>query len=117
MVGTGTMILSKWPIVETNFRQFSMNGFKHEIWYGDALAGSGIGMAKVKIGQDLDAFWVNVFVSHYHAEYDRYLSSILYLKYIFKKNNNLNLSFSQTIFLMGMTAGVPNLGYIINIKI
>ena len=72
MVGTGTMILSKWPIVETNFRQFSMNGFKHEIWYGDALAGSGIGMAKVKIGQDLDAFWVNVFVSHYHAEYDRY---------------------------------------------
>ena len=66
------MILSKWPIVETNFRQFSMNGFKHEIWYGDALAGSGIGMAKVKIGQDLDAFWVNVFVSHYHAEYDRY---------------------------------------------
>ena len=117
MVGTGTMILSKWPIVETNFRQFSMNGFKHEIWYGDALAGSGIGMAKVKIGQDLDAFWVNVFVSHYHAEYDRYLSSILYLKYIFKKNNNLNLSFSPTIFLMGMTAGVPNLGYIINIKI
>ena len=92
------MILSKWPIVETNFRQFSMNGFKHEIWYGDALAGSGIGMAKVKIGQDLDAFWVNVFVSHYHAEYDRYLSSIFYLKYIFKKNDNLNLSFSQTIF-------------------
>ena len=111
------MILSKWPIVETNFRQFSMNGFKHEIWYGDALAGSGIGMAKVKIGQDLDAFWVNVFVSHYHAEYDRYLKVYYILKYISFKNNSLNLSFSQTIFLMGMTAGVPNLGYIINIKI
>ena len=75
-----------------------MNGFKHEIWYGDALAGSGIGMAKVKIGQDLDAFWVNVFVSHYHAEYDRYLKVYHILKYISFKNNPLNLSFSQTIF-------------------
>ena len=57
--------------METNFRLFSMNGYKHQIWYGDALAGSGIGMAKVKIGHGSDAFWLNVYVSHYHAEYNR----------------------------------------------
>ena len=44
------MILSKWPILETKFKKFSLNGYKHEVWYGDALAGSGIGMAKLMIG-------------------------------------------------------------------
>ena len=71
VIGSGTMILSKWPFVETNFRQFSMNGFKHQVWYGDALAGSGIGMARLKIGFENDVFLLNVYVSHYHAEYDR----------------------------------------------
>ena len=50
VVGSGTMILSKWPILETKFKKFSLNGYKHEVWYGDALAGSGIGMAKLMIG-------------------------------------------------------------------
>ena len=40
----------------------------------------GLEWTKVKIGQDLDAFWVNVFVSHYHAEYDRYL--VFNIKYL-----------------------------------
>ena len=48
-----------------------MNGFKHQVWYGDALAGSGIGMARLKIGFENDVFLLNVYVSHYHAEYDR----------------------------------------------
>ena len=44
------MILSKWPILETKNKTFSLNGYKHEVWYGDAMAGAGIGMAKLMIG-------------------------------------------------------------------
>ena len=65
------MILSKWPILETKFKKFSLNGYKHEVWYGDAMAGSGIGMAKLMIGSPKNPFIVNAYVSHYHAEYNR----------------------------------------------
>lgn len=71
MIGSGTMILSKWPILESNYRKFSLNGFKHEVWYGDALAGSGIGLVKLMVGSADDHFIVNAYVSHYHAEYNR----------------------------------------------
>ena len=71
VIGTGTMILSKWPILETKFRKFTLNGFKHQVWYGDALAGSGIGLVKLMIGSPQNHLLVNVYVSHYHAEYNR----------------------------------------------
>lgn len=62
------MILSKWPIIQTRFKKFTMNGFKHQVWYGDALAGAGIGLAQILVDSD---FIVNAYVSHYHAEYNR----------------------------------------------
>ncbi len=65
------MILSKWPIVGTNFIKFSMNGFKHHLWYGDALAGSGCGLAQLHVGPPADPVLVNAYVSHFHAEYNR----------------------------------------------
>jgi hypothetical protein len=67
------MILSRWPILSTNYKKFTLNGYKHQIWYGDALAGSGIGLAKLMIGTDDDHYLVNAYVSHYHAEYNRYI--------------------------------------------
>ena len=62
------MILSKWPILETKFKKFTLNGYKHHIWYGDALAGAGIGLAKIQMEND---FILNAYVSHFHAEYNR----------------------------------------------
>ena len=58
-------------MIETRFKKFSLNGFKHQFWYGDALAGSGIGMAKLMIGTPENHLLVNAYVSHYHAEYNR----------------------------------------------
>ena len=71
MVGTGTMILSKWTILETRFKLFSLNGYKHQVLKGDALAGSGIGMAKLMVGTSEHHLIVNAYISHYHAEYNR----------------------------------------------
>ena len=71
VVGSGTMILSKWPILETKFKKFSLNGYMHEFWHGDAFAAKGIGMAKLMIGSPKNPFIVNAYVSHYHAEYSR----------------------------------------------
>ena len=70
-MGTGTMILSKWTMLETRFKPFGLNGYKHEIWFGDALAGAGIGMVKLMVGTLDQHLIVNAYVSHYHAEYNR----------------------------------------------
>ena len=52
-VGTGTMILSRHPIVDADFFRFSLNGNVHQILYGDGLAGAGVGMARVIIQVNL----------------------------------------------------------------
>ena len=43
------MILSRHPIVDADFFRFSLNGNVYQIWYGDGLAGAGVGMARVLI--------------------------------------------------------------------
>ena len=53
--------------------KYSLNGYKHQVWYGDALAGSGIGMAKLMVGDLKEHFIINAYVSHYHAEYNRFV--------------------------------------------
>ena len=51
-----------------------MNGFLHHLQYGDALTGAGIGLAKIRVE---DGLLVNLYVSHYHAEYNRDLKLLL----------------------------------------
>ena len=50
------MILSRHPIVDADFFRFSLNGNVHQILYGDALAGAGVGMARVVIQVSFDLF-------------------------------------------------------------
>ena len=63
------MILSRWRIEGTGFNRFSLNGFPLHLQYGDALTGAGIGLARIRTQ---DGVLVNLYVSHYHAEYNRF---------------------------------------------
>jgi hypothetical protein len=69
-VSSGTMILSRWPIVDSDYLRFSLNGNVHQITKGDAMAGAGVGLAAVKLRNGMKA---NLCVSHYHAEYNRWV--------------------------------------------
>ncbi|TRY77776.1 hypothetical protein TCAL_07856 [Tigriopus californicus] len=45
-----------------------MNGYLHQIWYGDSWCGSGIGTAWIELP---NGFKVLICTSHFHAEYNR----------------------------------------------
>ena len=67
IIGSGTCILSKYQIVDAAFHEFSLNGYPHKILHGDWFAGKGVGVCNI----NLSGLELHVFVSHYHAEYDR----------------------------------------------
>jgi len=67
IIGSGTCVLSKAQILDSAFHEFSQNGYPHKILHGDWFAGKGIGICNI----DYKGLNINVFVSHFHAEYDR----------------------------------------------
>jgi len=67
IIGTGTCVLSKVPIVDAVFHEFSMNGYPHQVLHGDWFAGKGLGVVTL----DFHGLNIHVFVSHLHAEYCR----------------------------------------------
>ncbi|XP_050393103.1 putative neutral sphingomyelinase [Patella vulgata] len=66
-IGSGLCIFSKFPIVETLFHRFQINGFPHKIQHGDWFGGKGVGLCKIQV-EDFD---INLYISHLHAEYSR----------------------------------------------
>uniref|UniRef100_A0A915DL19 sphingomyelin phosphodiesterase n=1 Tax=Ditylenchus dipsaci TaxID=166011 RepID=A0A915DL19_9BILA len=65
--GSGTAIISQYPITSTLLHRYSLNGFAHHIHRGDWFGGKIVGMAEVTIG-DLK---VSIYTTHLHAEYNR----------------------------------------------
>lgn len=66
-VGSGLLVLSAHPIVETDYREFSVRGKWYKPWHGDWWAGKGVGLARVRLpGGDVD-----VYHTHMHAAYNR----------------------------------------------
>jgi endonuclease/exonuclease/phosphatase family metal-dependent hydrolase len=68
LVGSGLWILSAFPIQETHFHRFPMNGKLYKIWHGDWWAGKGIALARVRL-PDNNGF-LDLFNTHIHARYD-----------------------------------------------
>jgi len=67
IIGTGTCILSKAPIQDATFHEFSLNGYPHKVLHGDWFAGKGLGVCRI----DYKGLNIHVFISHMHAEYSR----------------------------------------------
>lgn len=60
MTGSGVCILSRHPIEETFFHQWSVNGYIHKLHHGDWFGGKGVGLCKLKINN----FNINVYSAH-----------------------------------------------------
>ncbi|KAK9497171.1 hypothetical protein O3M35_004539 [Rhynocoris fuscipes] len=68
VLGSGLCILSRWPILNTYFMQFSLNGYIHMIHHGDWFGGKGIALAQARIKNMI----VNIYNTHLIADYTDY---------------------------------------------
>jgi len=59
-VGSGLCIFSRYPIAETLYQEFPLNGQAHKVLHGDWYASKGCGLAILKV-KDMT---VNVYTSH-----------------------------------------------------
>jgi len=71
VTGSGICILSKHFIEETFFHQWSVNGYIHKLHHGDWWGGKGVGLCRLRVYQETDPIYVNVYSTHLHAEYNR----------------------------------------------
>ncbi|XP_050294740.1 putative neutral sphingomyelinase [Anthonomus grandis grandis] len=71
VTGSGICILSKHPIEETFFHQWSVNGYIHKLHHGDWWGGKGVALCRLRVKQESTTYFVNVYSTHLHAEYNR----------------------------------------------
>ncbi|XP_066246385.1 putative neutral sphingomyelinase [Euwallacea similis] len=71
VTGSGICILSKHLIEETFFHQWSVNGYIHKLHHGDWWGGKGVGLCRLKVHHETGTYFVNVYSTHFHAEYNR----------------------------------------------
>ena len=62
IIGSGTAILCKAPVVDAAFHEFSLNGYPHKILHGDWFAGKGIGVCNIDFKVDLICFYMLNFI-------------------------------------------------------
>ncbi|XP_059490809.1 putative neutral sphingomyelinase [Neocloeon triangulifer] len=67
VIGSGLCIFSRYPIIDSLFHQWAVNGYVHKIQHGDWFGGKGVGLCRILVGEH----HVNVYTAHLHAEYDR----------------------------------------------
>jgi len=83
LIGSGTCIFSRFKLrtpkeFELNgtlrtFQSYKMNGYPHQVWYGDAMANAGLGQVEVQVGE----LTILLAVTHFHAEYDMFKKPFL----------------------------------------
>ncbi|MEM9950956.1 MAG: endonuclease/exonuclease/phosphatase family protein [Chloroflexota bacterium] len=66
LVGSGLLTMSKYPIVDTAFYKFRMQGKPEDIKRGDYYAGKGVGLTRIDTPEGV----VDVYNCHTHAQYD-----------------------------------------------
>lgn len=65
IIGSGLLTMSRYPILETQFRRFRLGGKQEDLRHGDYYAGKGIGLARIRT-PDGDIVLYN---THTHAQY------------------------------------------------
>ncbi|KAF1829743.1 hypothetical protein BDW02DRAFT_560506 [Decorospora gaudefroyi] len=68
--GGGLVILSRWPIVESNMVRYPLNGRPAAFYRGDWFVGKGVACARIRMGPSKRDI-AEVFCTHLHAPYER----------------------------------------------
>lgn len=63
------IIMSRYPITETLYRKFVINGKPHKIHHGDYYAHKGVGLARILTPVGM----IDVYNTHLHASYVDYI--------------------------------------------
>lgn len=66
-MGSGLATFSKYPIQQTFFKRYILNGEPHQVFHGDWFSGKGIGACRINLPNDRILDFYN---THLHAEYD-----------------------------------------------
>nr|XP_054774293.1 putative neutral sphingomyelinase isoform X1 [Lytechinus pictus] len=61
----GLCMFSKWPIVDTFYHPYSLNGYAHQVFMGDWYSAKMVALCKI----DVEGMAVNVYNTHAHALY------------------------------------------------
>ncbi|XP_017468056.1 PREDICTED: putative neutral sphingomyelinase isoform X1 [Rhagoletis zephyria] len=65
VVGSGLLVLSRFPILSSFFHPWSVNGYFHRIQHADWFGGKGVGLCRILVDKQV----VNLYNTHLHAEY------------------------------------------------
>ncbi|CAO2654462.1 Nn.00g111950.m01.CDS01 [Neocucurbitaria sp. VM-36] len=68
--GGGLVILSRWPIEESNMVRYPLNGRPAAFYRGDWFVGKGVACARIRMGPSKRDI-AEVFCTHLHAPYER----------------------------------------------
>ncbi|XP_039964966.1 putative neutral sphingomyelinase [Bactrocera neohumeralis] len=66
VIGSGLLVLSKYPILSSFFHPWSVNGYFHRIQHADWFGGKGVGLCRILV----DKHVVHLYNTHLHAEYN-----------------------------------------------
>ncbi|MCP4643730.1 MAG: hypothetical protein GY851_25010 [bacterium] len=67
LVGSGLLIVSRYPIVETHFWRYTLGGKPLRVDHGDWWAGKGVALARIELPDG--AGYLDFFDTHAHASY------------------------------------------------
>lgn len=67
-VGSGLVVLSRYPIVELDFHRYRLRGTAETVYYGDYIAGKGIGLARIQTPDGLLNFYITHLIAQYEAD-------------------------------------------------
>ncbi|XP_033740259.1 putative neutral sphingomyelinase [Pecten maximus] len=106
-IGSGVCVFSKFPIQESFYYRFSLNGYAHKVFHGDWFGGKGVGMCVIQFGD----FRLGLFCTHLHAEYngvdDEYLAHRV--SQAFEMSQLIKLTATKHLCDFVITAGDFNL--------
>lgn len=66
-IGSGLGIISKFPIIDTEFKRFNVCGKPQNIFHGDYYGGKGIALARIETGNQT----IDVYTTHFIAKYSK----------------------------------------------
>ena len=75
IVGSGQACFSRWPIVDIDYRRYSLAGRPERIFHGDWYSGRGASMCRVK---HPELGYINLYNTHLVASYARHGSKDIY---------------------------------------